>query len=102
MPLCPGKCYGGLANLVDILLKPFLTKIKARVIDVFNFLSTLPTFNKYDLPFIEMWSVDVKDMYPSIDQNLGLEAINYWIEMYPELIPSRFSKEFVLESLIFV
>ena len=92
----------GLANLVDILLKPFLTKIKARVIDVFNFLSTLPTFNKFDLPFIEMWSVDVKDMYPSIDQKLGLEAINYWIEIYPELIPSRFSKEFVLESLTFV
>ena len=81
----------GLANLVDVLLKPFLAKIKARVIDVFHFLTTLPTFNKLDLPFIEMWSVDVKDMYPSIDQKLGLEAINYWLEMYPAFIPSRFS-----------
>ena len=92
----------GLANLVDLLLKPYLTKIEAKVIDVFHFLRKMPTFEKDVLPFIEMWTVDVKDMYPSIDHNLGLKAINYWIEMYPELLPSRFSKNFVLEALTFV
>ena len=62
----------------------------------------MPIFSKQDLPFIEMWSVDVKEMYPSIDHNLGLESISYWIEMYPELKPSRFSKEFILDALLFV
>ena len=92
----------GLASLVDILLKPFLPKIKARVRDVFDFINKLPRFATDDLPFIEMWSVDVKNMYPSIDHNLGLKAISYWIDRYPELIPTRFSKEFVLEALLFV
>ena len=92
----------GLANLVDLLLKPFLNKIEAKVIDVFHFLKRMPTFGRHVLPFIEMWSVDVKEMYPSIDHNLGLEAIKFWLNKYPELIPSRFSKKFILESLSFV
>ena len=92
----------GLANLVDLILKPYLNKVAAKVIDVFHFLRRMPIFSKQDLPFIEMWSVDVKEMYPSIDHNLGLESISYWIEMYPELKPSRFSKEFILDALLFV
>ena len=92
----------GLASLVDILLKPFLAKVKARVRDVFDFINKLPTFQPDDLPFIEMWSVDVKNMYPSIDHVLGLGAISYWIDQYPDLLPSRFSKQFVLEALSFV
>ena len=92
----------GLASLVDALLKPFLPKIQARVQDVFEFIRKIPVFSPDDLPFIELWSVDVKDMYPSIEHTLGQEAIKYWIEKYPELLPSRFSKEFVIEALIFV
>ena len=87
---------------MDILLKPFLAKVKARVRDVFDFINKLPTFQPDDLPFIEMWSVDVKNMYPSIDHVLGLGAISYWIDQYPDLLPSRFSKQFVLEALSFV
>ena len=70
--------------------------------DVFEFIRKIPVFSPDDLPFIELWSVDVKDMYPSIEHTLGQEAIKYWIEKYPELLPSRFSKEFVIEALIFV
>ena len=92
----------GLAALVEILLKPYLSKITARVRDVFDFINKIPNFTIEDLPFIEMWSVDVKDMYPSIEQELGLEAISYWIDLYPELLPERFSKDFILEALLFV
>ena len=92
----------GLAALVDALLKPFLPKVTARVQDVFDFINKLPKIKPEDLPFIEMWSVDVKNMYPSIDHVLGLKAIAYWMDQYPALLPSRFSKEFVLEILHFV
>ena len=92
----------GLASLVDALLKPFLQKIQARVKDVFDFIRKIPVFLPDDLPFIELWSVDVKDMYPSIEHTLGQESISFWIDTYPELLPSRFSKDFVLQALIFV
>ena len=41
-------------------------------------------------------------MYPSIEHDLGLEAITFWLERYPEKLPERFTKEFVLEALLFV
>ena len=59
----------------------------------------LPSFSALDFPFIQMWSVDVKDMYPSIDNNLGLEALRYYLERYPNLLPSRFSRESILEGM---
>ena len=62
----------GLANLVDLILKPYLSKIAAKVIDVFHFLRRMPIFCKQDLPFTEMGSVYFKEMYPSIDQDLRL------------------------------
>ena len=69
---------------------------------MFDFILKIPTFTPYDLEFIEMWSVDVKNMYPSIDHTLGLKAIGKWIDQYPELLPNRFSKDFVLKALRFV
>jgi hypothetical protein len=30
---------------------------------------------------------------------LGLEVVNYWIDKYPDIIDTRFSKEFILEGL---
>ena len=42
---------------------------------------------------------DVKDMYNSIKIDLGLKAVRYWLETFPELLHPRFTTEFVLEAL---
>ena len=33
---------------------------------------------------------------------LGLEAMNYWIDLKREIIPERFTKEFILEVITFI
>ena len=46
--------------------------------------------------------LDVINMYTNIDNKLGKEAIKYWLEKCPELIPGCISKEFILEELSIV
>ena len=38
-------------------------------------------------------------MYTNINNNLGQEAIRFWLEKHPELIPRNISKDFILEGL---
>ena len=89
-----------LADLVDKLLKPFIDLVPARLRDVTDFILNIPQFDEHDLPFIQLCSVDVKDMYPSIEHDIGLEAVTFWLERYPEKLPERFTKEFLLEAFI--
>ena len=98
----PKSATTGIANMVDSLLKPFVDLVKSRVRDVIDFLNRIPVFGTDDLPSIQMWSVDVKDMYQNIEHDIGLQAIEFWLERYPEKLPARISKKFVLEALRFV
>ena len=41
-------------------------------------------------------------MYTNLTLELGQEAIEYWIDTYPQLLHGRFTKEFVLEGLSIV
>ena len=49
-----------------------------------------------------MYSYDVVSLYTSIPHELGLTAIDYWIDARSDLIPERFSKSFILEAVKFV
>ena len=98
----PKNVTTGIANLVDVLLKPFVALVNARVRDAVDFVNKIPRFEPSVLPHIQMWSVDVQDMYQNIEHDLGLEAVEFWLDRYPEKIPVRFSKKFILESLLFV
>ena len=44
-------------------------------------------------------SFDVESLYTNIPHELGIEAINYWLNKYPHEIQNRFSKEFILEGI---
>ena len=98
----PKNVTTGIANLVDMLLKPFVALVNARVRDAIDFINKIPSFDPTVLPRVQMWSVDVKDMYQNIEHSLGLKAVEFWLDRYPEKIPNRFSKKFILESLLFV
>ena len=98
----PNNPTTGIANLVDILLKPFIYLVKSRVRDVTDYINRIPHFGPRDLPYIKMYSVDVTDMFKSIEHDFGLESMEYWLDRYPEKLPERFPKSFVLEALLFV
>ena len=70
----PKNPCSGLASLTDALLKPFICKVQSHIKDVFHFINKIPRFQAQDLPFIEIISVDIKQMYPSLVKEVGLPA----------------------------
>ena len=49
-----------------------------------------------------MYSCDIESLCTLIPTELGLEAIEYWIMRKRDLIPQRFTKESILESIEFI
>ena len=69
-----------LSNFLDILLKPFLSKIKSYVKDDFDFLKKCKRNLTKNSKLV---SFDVTSLYTNIPHELGLKAIEYWLDKYP-------------------
>ncbi|XP_028410554.1 uncharacterized protein LOC114533251 [Dendronephthya gigantea] len=86
-----------LSNLIDIILKPLCQHVLSFIRDDLDFLSHLPeTVNDNAL----LVSFDVVNLYTSIE--LGLTAIEYWIDNFGNSLNRSFSKEFIMESITIV
>ena len=85
-----------LSNLIDILLKPFIKQVKSFIRDDIDFLSYTPNIVPEKATLV---SFDVTSLYTNISHDLGLEAIQFWLEKHPELIHKRFTKEFIMEGI---
>ena len=99
---CINSPTSRLSELVNILLKPFITKVPSDIKDTTDFLNKFPRFNKSELQDIILVTVDIKDMFPSIKKNLGLKAIVYFCNEYPVLLNKRFTIDFIIEALTIV
>ena len=88
-----------LSNLIDILLQPFSKHVKSYIKDTTDFLSKLPTTASNETIIA---TFDVENLYPNIPHDLGLEAIKYWLEKHPKELPTRISKNFILEGIKFI
>ena len=95
----PNTPTRGLSELLEKILAPFVPKLKTYVKDDRDFVSRIPRFVNYDC---ELLSWDVVSLYTSIPHELGIEALNYWLTKYPDLISPRLTRDFVLEATLFV
>ena len=93
---CPTR---RLSNLIDILLKPFLIHIKSYIKDNLDFLAKCSWENKWDNI---LTAFDVVGLYSNIPHEYRLEAIEYWLDRFPEPLHLRLSKKFVLECVKFI
>ena len=85
-----------LSNFLDILLKPYIIHIKSYIRDDIDFLDKI----RKDIDASEtMLTLDVTSMYTNIDNQLGVEAITYWVSKDPNLLPRNISKDFIINSL---
>ena len=93
-----------LSELLDILLKPFLTLAPSYIRDATDFLNKKQVIinNGNELSDILFVTCDVCNMYPNMTLKLGREAIEYWLDTHPHILHGRFSKDFVLEGLTLV
>ena len=92
---CP---TGPLSTLIDTLLRPFLNQIPQRLRDTWDFLKRLPSTTEEDTILV---TADIASLYTNISNAPGIEAVNYFCSRYPELLPQRFPKAFLLKALEF-
>ena len=85
-----------LSNLLDILLRPYTKHVKSNLRDTTDFLNYLPG---EVAPHTILASFDIEALYSNIPHDLGLEAVKYWLEKYPEINKHRFSHNFILEAI---
>ena len=88
-----------LSNLLDKILSPLVPKQKSYIKDDWAFLRYLPSKLEYDA---DLFTCDIVSLYTSIPHDLGTEAIQYWIQKERKEIPARFTKEFIIEAILFV
>ena len=83
-----------LSYLVHKLLEPFPKMVNSYVKDSWDLLRKLPETVQQGTEII---SLDVKDLYTNND--LGFQAVEYYMDKFPELAHHRLGKSFVLRSL---
>ena len=91
----PSCLTNRLSNLLDILLQPFTKHVKSNLRDTTDFLNEVQ-------PNTLHASFDIEALYSIIPQDLGIQAVEYWLEKYPEELRNRFSKYFVLDGIKFI
>ena len=85
-----------LSNLIDILLKPFIEKVKSYVRDDIDFLKSIPESVPQNTLLV---TFHVVSLYTNISHDLGLKAIDRWLTNYPELIHNDSQKNLFLNLL---
>ena len=83
-----------LSNYLDILLKPFLKYVKSYVKDDIDILQYFP---KEVTKTTLLASFDVVNLYSNVPHSYGIEAIQYWLEKYPQELPERTHKNFIIK-----
>ena len=84
-----------LSSLVDKILSPYIIYMKAYVKDTSDILKKLPKQLSEDEMLMTM---DIKRLYTNISINLGLSAIKYSTEKYPQI--SKFQSELIWKLAI--
>ena len=88
-----------LSQMLDHVLKPYITSLPSFIKDTKHFLNEIPKFiSETDL----FCTYDVVSLYTTIPHNLGLSSVSYFIEQFPDKLSPRFSKDCIIEFLSFV
>ena len=82
-------------HMIDRILQPFLPLIPSYVKDSVDVLNKLPEHVCEETVLI---TSDVEGLYNNIRHDLGLAAISYWLNKYPDLL-GRMPVKFVLEAI---
>ena len=88
-----------ISELIEKILKPIVTVQHSYIKDDWDFLKNLPNVIN---PSYQLFSCDIKSLYTSIPHDLGIKAIQYWLTKRRDLIDTRFTDNFILESILFI
>ena len=88
-----------ICELAKNILRPFEKCINHLIIDSNDFLNKLPRQTKRNTTLV---AIDVVALYPSIENELGLQALKYWFKKEPDKFLKTFYDEFTLNLIKFI
>ena len=95
----PKAITKGLSQLLEKILTPLTFELKTFIKNEYDFLRKFP---KNIGPNAHIMCCDIIALYTKIPNDLGMKALQYWIQRKRSIIPNRFSEEFILESTKFI
>ena len=95
-PISPTK---HLSQLISKILAPLVPLQESYIKDEWAFIKQLPRKLDYNA---QLFTCDIVSLYTSIRHDLGVEAIEYWLQTYPDKVPKRFTRDFIIESILFI
>ena len=95
-PISPTK---HLSKLIGRILAPLVPHQDSYIKDDWAFIRQLPRQVDYDA---ELFTCDIVSLYTSIPHDLGVEAIDYWIQNHRNEIPERFTRDFIIEAILLI
>ena len=95
-PISPTK---HLSQLISKILAPLVPLQDSYIKDDWAFIKQLPRNLDYEA---ELFTCDVVSLYTSIPHDLGVEAIEFWLQEHRDKIPRRFTRDFIIDSILFI
>ena len=87
------------SELIEKIISPLVPHLKSYIKDDWDFRRKLPSHIEYSST---LYSCDIVSLHTNITHELGLTALEYYIDKYRTLLPSRFTKAFMLEIVAFI
>ncbi len=94
-PVCPTS---RLSHIIDEIIKPLVPQTTSYIRDDIDFLTKI----ERELPNgdqCQLVSFDVESLYTTIDHDLGIEAVKYWVEKKGDMLPGRFTCAFICDAI---
>ena len=88
-----------LSELIEKLFLALVMFLRSFVKDDWEFIRNFPRSVNFEC---ELFPVDIVSLYTNIPHALGVEAVSYYFDKYRDKIPRRFTKEFMIESTLFI
>ena len=95
----PKAVTQGASHLVEKLLNPLVSNMKSYIKDEWDFLRKIPYNVEHPSTLL---TCDIVSLYTSIPKELGIQAIDYWLSKFPDMVPNRFTKDCILELVEFI
>ena len=95
----PASPTSNLSKLIDKLLKPFMMNLPSYVRDSTDLLRQAQQWESDPDEEYVLLTMDISNMYMNVSEELGIQAIKFFVEKNPELLHHRFSLDFIVEAV---
>lgn len=92
----PESATQRLSQFLDLILKPLCPTIPSYIKDDMDFLKYIPETVPANTI---LTSFDVTSLYTNIPHELGISAIQYWVDRNRNLIDNRFTTDFIVDAI---